>query len=787
MSQTLRISHGTTFPGRSNSLNITIFGTKLGNLQLVRPLARRQGGTMTLKTEADRLGSENKLSPTLEHITPLAWAPYGAALGTRARIIARMRLKSALDVRAPIFIIGCGQSGTSLLGKLFAAHPATSYSEEPYDRWAAMDPVTDFLQLYSRGEHHCLLDASSVTTTARRRYKRLMSATTGLTMVEKSAMNALRIDYLNALAPEARFVHIVRDGVDVASSIGRIAAVTRKLVFRPPVNEWWGAGNVKWTTLERDGRVGGYYPDEVCLLTTDAERGAYEWLLSVREVGAWREFLGSRFCELRYPDLVENPAETLRAVMDAVRLPCPDGWVEQAAALVVPASRRRGETITLPEQMCADFNSLQEGFQFSGRAIARASATTAKRAASTNSTRAPSSAPRQHKTAAGICVSSVTSLPEARAFAAEWAELAETAGARNPFSHPDWLMPWAERFLAPGEQVWLLAARRHGQLVGVAPFYRRSWGPGLAHSVQLWGTGRHSDLTELPQLLLDQESPRMVARALVTRLCAEASGWDWATVPLEDPLWLEPEWLPRGGEVMVLAKTVRPCVVLPVDQSRPPVKRNLRESLRRARNRLDRAYPGAWVITRATTRDDLISALPDLARLHQDRSHLAGRKRHPNLVAQEADWSFLSAAVTASAERGGASLYRLLARGETLAALLALHTREGTYFLLSGMSRKAWEFSPTTLLQGHAIDDAVALGHHWVNLSTGPDSAKLRWSEKLVLSPEFVLIPNRLYSRVAFGAYWQASAAAEIRRERRRHRMLPAKGSRAGANAPKSL
>ena len=204
------------------------------------------------------------------------------------------------------------------------------------------------------------------------------------------------------------------------------------------------------------------------------------------------------------------------------------------------------------------------------------------------------------------------------------------------------------------------------------------------------------------------------------------------------------------------------------------MKRNLRESLRRARNRLDRSYPGDWSVSRATARADLISALPDLARLHQDRSHLPGRKRHPNFVSQEADWSFLSAAVAGAAERGGASIYRLLAHGEALAALLALHTRHGTYFLLSGMSPEAWEFSPTTLLQGRAIDDAVALGHRWVNLSTGPDSAKLRWSEKLVLSAEFVLIPNRLYSRVAFGAYWQASAAAEIVRERSRHRMLPA-------------
>jgi Sulfotransferase family len=229
-----------------------------------------------------------------------------------------VRLKSTLDVRAPIFIIGCGRSGIGLLGNLFASHPAVSYSDEPHDRWAAMEPATDFLQLYSRGEHHCLLDASSVTTTAQRRYKRLMSASAGLTMVEKSSINALRIGYLNALAPEARFVHIVRDGVEVAHSIERIAAVTKKLALRPLLNEWWGVGNVKWTTLERDGRASGYYPDEVGLLATDAQRGAYEWLLSLHEVQAWRACLGSRFCELRYQDLVDNPSETLRAVTDSL-------------------------------------------------------------------------------------------------------------------------------------------------------------------------------------------------------------------------------------------------------------------------------------------------------------------------------------------------------------------------------------------------------------------------------------------------------------------------------------
>ena len=379
---------------------------------------------------------------------------------------------------------------------------------------------------------------------------------------------------------------------------------------------------------------------------------------------------------------------------------------------------------------------------------------------------------------AGIQVVRLRSLPQVRALAPEWARLAETAGALNPFHHPDWLVPWAERSLRPGEQIWLLTAHKRGRLVGVAPLYRRSWGPGLAHSMQLWGTGRNSTLIELPQFLLDQEQPRAVARALVDRLCAESRGWDWAELLLGESLWLEPDWLPRGGTVTLLTKGVRANVVLPVNGPEPPaMKRNLRESLRRARNRLDRAYPGAWSIACATTGPDMPGALADLARLHDERSRLAGKKRHPNALAREADWAVLSGAAAALAGRGAVAVYRLLVDGLAIAALLVLRTPECTYLLLSGMSESGWEFSPVTLLQQRAAEDAVKLGQRCVNFSTGADTPKLRWSEKLTATPEFVLVPNRFGARVRFAAYWQASAAAAVARERNRHQLAGESGT----------
>jgi hypothetical protein len=196
-----------------------------------------------------------------------------------------------------------------------------------------------------------------------------MSPRTGFTLVEKSPINALRLGYLDAITPAARFVHIVRDGTDVTSSIQQKAAVTRRMAFRPALNDWWGVGDAKWSALRRDGVAAGYYPHEVGQLTTDAQRGAYEWLLSLSEVDAWRERLGSRLIEFRYADLIDDPRTTVAAVAESVGLSCPADWLTQVTSLVRrPATRRPAEPLILPRQMCADFNGFQARFEFPGRA-----------------------------------------------------------------------------------------------------------------------------------------------------------------------------------------------------------------------------------------------------------------------------------------------------------------------------------------------------------------------------------------------------------------------------------
>ena len=58
-------------------------------------------------------------------------------------------------------------------------------------------------------------------------------------------------------------------------------------------------------------------------------------------------------------------------MVGALGLPCPDGWLDGAAARVRPATSTDGPPLALPRQMCADFNSCQQAFGFGQRAVQR--------------------------------------------------------------------------------------------------------------------------------------------------------------------------------------------------------------------------------------------------------------------------------------------------------------------------------------------------------------------------------------------------------------------------------
>ena len=360
----------------------------------------------------------------------------------------------------------------------------------------------------------------------------------------------------------------------------------------------------------------------------------------------------------------------------------------------------------------------------------------------------------------------LTRLDQVRAIEGEWAALHDASGARLPFSAPEWGITWLEHFAASGpDSPLVVEVREDGRLLGLAACYRHRMRGGL-NRVQPVGTGAEwIGPFEVPSVLAAESRGRDVARAVVEALCGLDPAFDWANVGLgESAPWLEPEWLPSGFTSMV--RHVVGAVVVDLGVPRPEDvlvgHRNLKESLRRARNRLTKEYGAdGWEVRRHTEPDAVAAAFAGLVRLHRERAAAEQhREIHADVFASPRALAYVSEVVLRLARRDRVRLYEVAAGEEVLAAQLVLTTATASYSSVSGVSERGWRFSSVTHLQWTGLVEAHAAGHRELNLSIGPNQAKLRWSSDVRHQPDYVVVGPRRRSRTA---YLAAQTAASVR------------------------
>ena len=113
----------------------------------------------------------------------------------------------------PIFVVGCSRSGSSIFVELYGRHAHIAnfseaaqlfeleYYEPTIDHYKTNEDGTEFERFRVR--------AFLGLVTRLRRKKRL---------VNKHPQNSLRIEYLKSVFPDARFIHLIRDGRAVVHS-----------------------------------------------------------------------------------------------------------------------------------------------------------------------------------------------------------------------------------------------------------------------------------------------------------------------------------------------------------------------------------------------------------------------------------------------------------------------------------------------------------------------------------------------------------------------------------------
>ncbi|MFO7608153.1 MAG: sulfotransferase, partial [Candidatus Krumholzibacteriia bacterium] len=111
----------------------------------------------------------------------------------------------------PVVIIGAARSGTKILRSMLAAHP--SLSAVPFD-------INYVWMARHQGRRDDELVAADATPAACRFIREYLGnfAAPGTRVVEKTVGNTLRVPFVDRVFPDAVYIHLVRDGRDVAAS-----------------------------------------------------------------------------------------------------------------------------------------------------------------------------------------------------------------------------------------------------------------------------------------------------------------------------------------------------------------------------------------------------------------------------------------------------------------------------------------------------------------------------------------------------------------------------------------
>lgn len=232
----------------------------------------------------------------------------------------------------PIFILGSGRSGTTLLLKLFTMHPDLAWFSNYLDwypdrywvsaagriwdipfigqkiagRILELLPSDESINIYTRCQMHDLhwkkqqaLTEIDLTSEAANKMKKIISKTLTYRgkkrFVNKNTNNCARVRYLNRIFPDAIFVHILRDGRAVSNSLHKV--------------DWWPNLVLWWAGFTpNEWKSAGKNPIELCAL---------HWMHMVSTVFEAKPYLKSeQYVEIKYEDLARNPMYVMQDLVN---------------------------------------------------------------------------------------------------------------------------------------------------------------------------------------------------------------------------------------------------------------------------------------------------------------------------------------------------------------------------------------------------------------------------------------------------------------------------------------
>lgn len=264
----------------------------------------------------------------------------------------------------PVIIVGAGRSGTNALRDALC-------TLRHFHTW----PCDEINYIWRHGNRDWPTDeltrahaSPQVKAFIRNAFDEQWSKDPGATLVEKTCANSLRVEFVHEIFPDARFVHIVRDGRDVAASaMGRWTApldvpyLTAKARFVPTSDLPHYALRYLSSRISKvrsdEDRLSWWGPkfEGMDLLTPDTplvEVAARQWERCVTAAFAQLDDVDQdQVMTIHYQSLAEDPGATLRDVTSFLGEEISDTALSIAASTIHAGSVGKWKTAISEEQL----------------------------------------------------------------------------------------------------------------------------------------------------------------------------------------------------------------------------------------------------------------------------------------------------------------------------------------------------------------------------------------------------------------------------------------------------
>ena len=258
-------------------------------------------------------------------------------------------------VSPTIVVIGAPRSGTNMLRDLLTSLPG-------FGTW----PCDEINYIWRHGNVRFPSDeftremaTSPVVHYIRRHFRKIAERYDLQVVVEKTCANSLRVEFVDIVLPDAKYIFIRRNGLDaVGSALQRWRApldvpyLARKARFVPVTDLPYYTARYLWNRVYRliskerrlamwgprlsdmDGLLERISLEEVCAL---------QWKMCVDRAGdAFAQMHGERFIQVTYENLVRDPVDQLRRVIEFLGIDVPETDLRILASGVSAASIGKG-------------------------------------------------------------------------------------------------------------------------------------------------------------------------------------------------------------------------------------------------------------------------------------------------------------------------------------------------------------------------------------------------------------------------------------------------------------